>query len=312
MRASVLLSIMSCVCWTVVGSVAQEAKSEAPAAAPAAPELSLTILPPAAVVRAGDLIPIEFIIENKGTTDYVYDDRDFDRSGRMEEYALAASDEQGNAVPDPRRERPRISGGWIGKGTLAPEESITKSIPLNRWALINKPGRYVVTGTYHRKDKGSVVSKPITVTVEPRTDEEMAAYIASLGKELAAVQKDDSPDRVLEKLVYTCDARIVPTILEAMYQRRGNASFWGGEALTENYLPQSKEITDMLIKSASERGMAQNMFWILKQRGAPDSQVKPLIEVSLSPEHPECWAEGALGHKKSAMIVSRTGLLPLH
>ncbi len=292
-RLRLLILISLCTVWVSFDCIAQQPGEVAPA-----PELSLIILPPADVVHVGDLIPVDFVIQNKGTTEYAYHDRSYDRSGRMEEFALTAVDDQGNAVPDPRRhDGLRMGGGLAGKAVLAPGQSFTKTIPLNRWALINKPGRYAVTGTYHRGALGPVVAEPITVTVEPRTEEEMAGHIADLTKQLAAIPVDESPGTVMERLAYTCDARIVLTLLDAAYKWRGNAAFWFDEAL-RFYLPQSKDVTDALVSAASERGLAPGMSNMLKDRGVLESEIKSLIEVSLSPEHSDCWAEGALGAQR--------------
>ncbi len=79
------------------------------------PQLRVEIRSGQHVVRAGDEIPITFLITNVGTTSYEYTDRTYDRSGRMGEYQLRAHNERGAPVPDPRT----LSGleqGYIGGG----------------------------------------------------------------------------------------------------------------------------------------------------------------------------------------------------
>ena len=67
-----------------------------------APGPSLALRSANEVVKAGDEIAIEFRITNTGTNEYKYANRTYDRSGRMDEYQLTATNDLGGAVPDPR------------------------------------------------------------------------------------------------------------------------------------------------------------------------------------------------------------------
>src|SRR5262245_42267222 len=88
------------------------------------PVLSLAIRCTNAVLKAGDEISIEFRVTNRGSNDYAFNDRDYDRSGRMGEYWLAAANAAGQIVPDPRTLGPKfwISGGISDPRTLRPGE----------------------------------------------------------------------------------------------------------------------------------------------------------------------------------------------
>ena len=104
--------------------------------------LELTIRCPKDDLKTGDEIPVEFTITNKGQQPYFCTDRKYDRSGRLQEYQLVAKNEKGNTVPDPRRNYiPGFTGGLSSGGKhLQYGESFTKTIALNRWALIKEPG----------------------------------------------------------------------------------------------------------------------------------------------------------------------------
>jgi len=107
---------------------------------------------------------------------------------------------------------------------------------------------------------------------------------------------------VVRKLMYTCDRRIVPALIETMYQSdpaQDDAGYWAGEAL-HYHLPDDQAVGDALWHAAANRGLAVGMFWTLKQRGFTREQIRPLIEVSLSPDHRVAWSEGALAAQEYA------------
>ncbi len=290
-----------------------------------APVLSLAIRCTNEVVKAGDEITIEFRITNVGTNDYKYPNRTYDRSGRMYEYKVVATNSSGEAVPDPRA---NDKGMWMGGGlfqyaTLKPGQSFTKVIPLNDWALIKEPGRYNVTGTYHAEvvsNNPAVSSVPfitsipiasarIVVDVLPRTEAEMDAYISDLTNQIVSLTPKQmfpygpySPgstgptpelDELLEKLTYTCDPKIVPTLLNTLYLP-GHGGFWESQAILA-YVPRSDEIRKALIEAAAKRGLGANwtMSSLLKDYGCTKEEMKPLIDRALAPDNEQDWAAGA-------------------
>ncbi len=158
--------------------------------------LELTIHCPKRSIEQGDEIPIVFTITNKDSSPYRLTDRSGDRSGRMEEYKLITKDENGEIVPDPREEYRSGRGGGLtgGADPLGTGESFSKTITLNLWSLIKKPGRYSIVGTYEYgiKDPNTkkylkdvpVESEPIKIIVKPRSDRQMEKYINSLIEKL--------------------------------------------------------------------------------------------------------------------------------
>jgi beta-lactamase regulating signal transducer with metallopeptidase domain/HEAT repeat protein len=247
-------------------SAAGPLNSSKPAANPSG--LSLVIRGPTNAVKVGDEVPIEFIISNHGSNDYTYEDRNSNRSGRLDEYTLAAKTSSGESVPDPRATLLSwMAGGTYGPGLLHPGESFTKIIPLNRWALIKEPGRYEVTGSYLGDDSVPYIERacragPIFVTVLPRTTAEMDDYIKVLTNQLAArlsahgpdnYQYDGPLDDSMMKLMYTCSPEIVPSLLGPAYEVE---SFWADEALLY-YVPRSEEIWQAILKAAATFGMQE-------------------------------------------------------
>jgi len=193
------------------------------------PNLSLVVRQITPEPRTGDEILIEFRITNDGKRPYTYRDRDYDRGWGMDEYRLYAKDAEGKWLRDPGT-RPNCGGLW-GKATLKPGMSFTRTIALNRWVLLNKPGSYEVDGRYHiaglsHVSHGVVRSKPIPVVVAPRTDEEMTAHIRDLSAKLRAAVKDKDTVEIVRRLMYTGDARITPAVIDSMYAGDRLNAFW--------------------------------------------------------------------------------------
>lgn len=281
--------------------------------------LSLTLRCTNSDLKVGDEIPVEFIITNRGTNDYKYADRTYDRSGRMNEYALVAKTESGESVPDPRA---GAQGSWMGGGlfgyrVLQPGQSFSKIIPLNRWALVKEPGQYTVTGCYtvgtYSTNSPTVSSKPITVTILPRTESEMDAYIGDLSNKIAAIPSvklvtstrmpenirvtdsipDPAMDALVMKLMYTCSPKIVPILLKTIYEP-ASSGFWETEAL-RFYVPHTEAVKKLIFETALERGLGSQgaLAGVLRSYNPTVEEMKPIIERSLAPDNQSDWNQGA-------------------
>ena len=105
---------------------------------------------------------------------------------------------------------------------LHPGESSTNIIPLNHWASMNEPGGYEVRGAFvegffSTNPVVRVRAGPISITVLPRTQEEMHEYIKGLTNQIAArlpIQPRQNGGRydpvlnnLLEDLMYTCSPK---------------------------------------------------------------------------------------------------------
>jgi len=277
------------------------------------PKLSLTIQCTNAVIKTGDEIDIEFLITNQGTNDFRYGNRNGDRSGRMPEYQLTARTESGEVLADPRaKDRGGLGGGGFSYVALHPGESYKKVIPLNIWAQVKEPGRYVVAGTYlglpYSTNPLSVSAAPIIVTVQPRSEAELDDYIQSLTNQLASLPPAWKPpgeikkgtqwahpelDALVMKLAFTGSPKVVPALLHTLYEP-GNSGFWEIQALM-NYLPRSPEIGRAIIATASERGLdeSRGIQYLLLDYGVPKDELKPLIGRALAADRPQDWAAGA-------------------
>ena len=278
------------------------AGAEAPA--PQQHKLSLTIRCLSDGLKVGDVIPIEFHVKNGGDEVYTYMDRNYDRSGRMDEYRLDAVDAKGQAVADPRaKRRAGIGGGLATDGKLAGGEYFTKTIALNRWALVKHPGKYTVTGTYRARSHGpgkiaEIRARPITITIAGRTAKEMGQYIEGLGERLGAAKDSAERQRIIQKLMYTCDARIIPILVDSLQARH---TYWQLEAF-RYYLPQDDKtrgrLRDEILAKASTLGLPSGTVSLLKELGCGPKVIRPLIEVSLRPGNSHAWAEGALAAQR--------------
>ena len=236
------------------------------------------------VLKVGDEIPIKFVISNTGVANYEYNDRNYDRSGRMSEYQLLVKSGDGKVIPDPRAKYPDGFGGGLGSiGNLRPREFFPKTIPLNLWATLTRPGQYTVTGTYYgeHESQAGVKSDPITVTVLPRTDLEMNAYIGSLTNQLTGTDGMDSRQRdsILMKLAFTCSPNIVPFMLKEMYASDNN--FWATEALVV-YVPHSDATRKEIVETALQHGLAEGMDYVLNQYGCTAEERQAILKRSLA------------------------------
>ncbi len=258
-------------------------------------DLALSIHCPKKDLKRGDEIPIVFTITNKGEATYCYEMREGDRSGRMWEYSLVAKREDGTTVADPRENYEEgLGGGLSGQGQIKRGESFNKTIALNRWALIKNPGRYTVTATYCyyvrdpdakqvedivRMKEVQVNSEPIEIIVKPRSYRQMGKYIKSLVSELKSTEDRYEKDRVIKKLMFTCDRRIVPTLIDSMYEK--GRGFWESEAFV-CYLPRDRKIKEHVLHMAQKRGLAAGMQGVLEAFDCSESEFKEIITVSLA------------------------------
>jgi hypothetical protein len=280
--------------------------------------LKLRIRCSAKNLQVGDEIPIIFTIANKGERTYQYDTRNYDRSGRMWEYQLQAKDKNGNRVPDPRENiQTGLGGGLGGEATISKGQSFDFTLALNRWALINKPGQYTVTATYTYsiEDKDTikfpdimmmktieVKSEPIEIEIKSRSLRQMGKYIESLQEELKQYQSSNKWDilekrqQIILKLDYTCDERIIPTLIDLIYLNQHNNStndvFWAMEGF-QCYLPKTPEIRNQLINTLKIRGFATALASVLESYNCDESIFKEILIKALNSDNPDIVSEAA-------------------
>jgi HEAT repeat protein len=277
-------------------------------------DLTVTIRCPVREIRVGDEIPIIFTITNHDQHIFEVNDRSGDRGGRMPEYELSATDAKGRPVPDPRQDYPPMIFGGLSSGLvrLASGDSYEKTIPLNLWSRIMRPGMYSVKATYHYRvddpsrkptrdrrymNTVSVPAESIKIVVRGRSDTEMEQYIRSLVQELDSLpqpqlgSRDDRRERLAERLMYTCDKRIVPTMLDLTYKNwENNEVFWATMALV-CYVPQDAEIGRAVLQAAQSRGLAPGMQIVLEQLGCGEQDFAEIVRLSLASQDTAVVAE---------------------
>lgn len=264
--------------------------------------------------RRGDEIPIIFTVTNNDAAPYSYDLDEHDRSGRVREYSLLATYQDGTEVPDPREDYVEGIGGGLssGMGEIGTGGSYKRTVVLNRWALIKEPGRYSVVGTYSygvpypdSNDTPNVryvrtvkvESAPIEVVVSARSDREMGEYIEGLVKELGAIEPSGDWDvvrrreAIIHRLAYTCDERIVPTLLDLIYSNHHKNEVFDARETFLCYLPKSANIKESLLHAARTRGMVRGMEAPLERYGCSEREFKELVSAGLASDDPEVLAE---------------------
>ncbi|HZM04784.1 MAG TPA: HEAT repeat domain-containing protein [Candidatus Saccharimonadales bacterium] len=252
------------------------------------------------VFKMGDEIPVQFVISNRGKSNYMYEDRNYDRSGRMQEYRLTAKSTAGTILPDPRAKvPPGFGGGLFSTSVLHPGEAFTKTIPLNLWARFTGPGQWAVTGfyTHNGEDKDNnalgVESEPIHITILPRSENEMDDYIAGLTNQLAKNKgaRAFDADAIWMKLAFTGSPKIVPFVLNEMFQSPD--VYWEQETLAV-YVPHTAEVRKEIVETASRRGLAEGLNYVLAQYGCTSNEWRWIIGRSLAEDNSACWKAGAM------------------
>jgi hypothetical protein len=286
-----------------------QAQNTPPASNPSG--ISLVIHAPTNVVKVGDEIPIEFIISNRGTEDYSDSDTAWE-SGSYAHCKLVARTTSGAIVPAPleytdpeeyvfvNTSLDRLAFTPPALRVAAPGKSFSETRLLNSWALITEPGRYEIAGTYSphpktysREDREAVAAASISITVLPRTKEEMHDYIQGLtnqvAERLAAHVKhlwlhDPVLQLSLEKLMYTCSPDIVPTLIRTMYEDCAESKF-AEEALFA-YVPHTKETREAIMQAAIKQGVNGYMELLMLVYDFTGAELKPIIERGLALEDP--------------------------
>ena len=258
--------------------------------ATAASNFELTVQLDKTDFRVGDEVIAHFALTNVG--DEAVDHGDFAGEENCDfSFDLSVTTADGAPLANPLRNE-GFSISCLGTTIrLGPGDAARTSFPVNRRASLLTPGDYLVTGRY-----GEIQSPPVPLRLAPRSPEEMGQYIDGLIAQLKNAPSPKAPFqrvgeinryRVLERLMYTGDARVLPIMVDAMYEGPTPAR----DALLY-FLPDRAEAVRALIDTASRRGLALDMTVILRMLGAPVRDTYPAIERSLSQDSPGTWQEG--------------------
>jgi len=179
-------------------------------------------------------------------------------------------------------------------------ESRSRTIDLNRWALISEPGLYTVEGIYTNEDNVErkddvlvhVQSKPVELVIRRRPYDEMGQYIDELVTQLEPRRKSHRVTSLaIERLSYTRDSRIVRPLLEFLYKKEYSHLL---EKTFMYYLPLEPETKEMIVEIVAERGLASDTLRrILEWFGCSEEEFRILIATSLSSPDPRCVKAGA-------------------
>lgn len=123
-------------------------------------KLSLIIDVPKTRYHQGEIIDTTLTFRNDSTQPYHLWTGTYDRSGRIPNIAIHASDAAGRPVADPLRwyfERGGVGGG-LGNDQDLSEWAIT--FPANQWLRFEKPGTYALRAYSDRVQKGDRFERP--------------------------------------------------------------------------------------------------------------------------------------------------------
>lgn len=182
---------------------------------------------------AGDQVLVRLRLANQGPGDYALElAGDGACALAMSGFDLHVTSADGTAVPGPQ-------GGTVmscveSESRLAPGASIEVRIPLQLRTGPVEPGGYWVKGSYQpglhpgSADVGpsAIESPAVPLRVEPRSPDEMGAYIRGLAAELRALAAPGGDPRrpiererndLIRRLAQTGDPRIVPVVIDAIW-----------------------------------------------------------------------------------------------
>ncbi|MHC4743303.1 MAG: HEAT repeat domain-containing protein, partial [Planctomycetota bacterium] len=177
---------------------------------------------------------------------------------------------------------------------IVPNEYSEDEFVLNDHALLSEPGTYMVRAGVALQNARPgfeyeyIHSGPIAVVIEERSRDEMAEYIQELVERLC---KTNDPNEIkwsiIPELAYTRDNRIVPFILDQIYEDEYDSS-----GAFEYYLPIENETKEMLLQAARERRMIHSIKWALRRFGCTHEEFSELAGVLLSSDDPNRLKEG--------------------
>jgi hypothetical protein len=269
------------------------------------PCLRLVIKSDSNKILVGDTIPVQFIITNIGKGPVKYDDRNYDRSGRMSEYALDATNSLGFQIQGPNHFG-GIGGGLSGEGEIKASESFTKTIDLNQWAIIRKSGTYKIIGRYVWNYIKVFASDPIYLTIEDRSESEMSSYIDELKQQLAEIANTDRRNEISKKLAFSGSILALEPLIELTYEHAdtSNTSFWAYQGLI-NYIPIDEQAKLRLFSIVEKKGLGENITDILPFYGMKKEKIVDLINSSLLSSEEVIQKEAAMAaqHYKDPKLV---------
>jgi len=254
--------------------------------------------PAARAFDQGSPIDVAFTITNDGQAPYRYRDRNYDRSGRMPEYAVEVTDEQGRKLGDPRK---LWSGGWVGGGlsggaNLPTGGSFTKHVYLNQWVMPLGAGRYTAIGVYKPMQPapeapvGPLRSAPVPFEVRARSEADLRAYIRLLGQELDS-SKAECRLQATRYLGFTGSPRALQHLAASLYDDGPNVAFWAQEAFL--YQTDREACVQALLAALESRGAASGVTHLLQHYDVPRSRTLAPTAKWLSDPDPKRRAAAA-------------------
>jgi hypothetical protein len=257
------------------------------------PALHVAIRCDADQLRVGDEVPITFIVTNVGATSFDYGSSSPDRFSALT-FDLKVVDRQQQPVIDPQSigfPAGGIAGSIIATArVLRAGDSFEETLPLNEWASLRRPGRYIVRGIY-RAVGATFESKPVTVSIAPRSRSDMLRYVAELQNQWTRATRKAERDRAVRRLAYTFDERALPTLLDALH---GDAGFAASQGIV-HYLPITTQGVERIVGDFESRGLPPNGMFVLVGVGASEAQIVRAIDRSLQDDRRSSWQTAAFG-----------------
>ena len=101
-------------------------------------------------------------------------------------------------------------------------------------------------------------------------------------------------NELVTKLMFTCNPKIVSSLLKSMCDYGSGGGFWEHEAIMF-YVPHSDETKQAILAAATTRGLGRNwtLASLLREYNFTKEELKPLIVAALASDNEPGWAPGA-------------------
>jgi hypothetical protein len=217
--------IMRCALWLLLALLIC-ATATCPAQCETADIVKLDLTIHGYLFEVGEPIPYELKVSNISRHDVWYMNTNLpDWSGN---WATVACAESGKLVPRPYRGTVFVSFTY-SYAKLKPGKPLICKGFVNKGALLNRPGSYVVTAGWSGGNMLEVsrhhqfTSPPVTIRIVESTADSRLQRIEAARSMLASAESDDERRKAIILLGYTTDTRALPDLAEAARDRK----LWG-------------------------------------------------------------------------------------
>jgi hypothetical protein len=240
------------------------------------PQARLSLQTDKASYFIGETIDAKFVIKNIGKPFRVSWGGDYRMAVRPDRFRVKAIGPDGKIARDPYPGSMSM-GGIMGGGTIAPGDIEELSVPIARYCLFEKPGKYTITVSH---DLGWTpgVSTPSAITeilIKEPTPEDAERIIQQMEKRLKSAGEDFRRKMATQE---QSDFAVMrhPAYLQPLMRYARGGSISATQGITSIYTPKATQaLIELLPKATGE----QKEFIVIElSKRVPLPPIAPLVE----------------------------------